>query len=87
MTTMGDLHTAKTTVRATMLKGTSGPLAAERVEEQLTDYQRALKAAVAERLRARLAALLRAEGDKLGYNRMLAYRRCAALVEEAEVDL
>lgn len=85
---MEDLGAAKAAVRAAMVKDNTGTRAyAERVDQLLDDYQHALKRVATRRLTNRLAAMLRTEGDKLGYNRQLAYRRCAALVEEAEVEL
>lgn len=83
MSAMDDLGTAKAAVRALMLKGSSGSHQDERVDELLWEYQRALRRVHA----GRLAHMLRAAGDKLGYNRQLAYRRCAGLVEEAEAEL
>lgn len=82
MTAMDELTAAKTTVRNAMLKGTTGSLRAERVEEQLADYQRALRKVHA----ARLADTLRAKGNQLGHNTRLAYHRAAALIEETETS-
>lgn len=77
---MGDLTVAKTAIRAAMLHGTTGSRAAERVDELLWEYQRALRRVHA----GRLAAKVRADADQLGRNVRNAMYRAAALIEETE---